>query len=50
MIPKVLEWGRNYKFSQLKSDALAACTLAAVAIPQGLAYAKLAEVPPIHGL
>jgi MFS superfamily sulfate permease-like transporter len=28
---------------------VAACTIAAVAVPQGLAYAKLAEVEPVHG-
>lgn len=49
LIPKVLQWGRSYKVAQLKGDLLAACTIAAVAIPQGLAYAKLADVDPVHG-
>lgn len=49
LVPQVLTWGRQYKLSLLKSDAVAACTIAAVAVPQGLAYAKLAEVDPVHG-
>ncbi len=49
MVPKVLEWGREYRFAQFKSDIVSACTIAAVAVPQGLAYAKLAEVEPVHG-
>ncbi len=49
MIPKVLEWGREYRFAQFKGDFMSACTIAAVAVPQGLAYARLAEVEPVHG-
>jgi MFS superfamily sulfate permease-like transporter len=50
VFPTVLSWGRLYHLSNLKNDVVAALTVAAVALPQGLAYARLAEVDPIHGV
>lgn len=41
---------RNYKRSFWRGDAQAGLTVAIFAIPQAIAYALLAEVPPIHGL
>lgn len=46
----VLEWGPNYTFSLLKSDIVSGLTIASLAIPQGISYAKLANLPPIVGL
>ncbi|XP_057415058.1 probable sulfate transporter 3.3 isoform X2 [Lotus japonicus] len=40
----------NYNFSLFKSDLIAGLTLASLAIPQGISYAKLASLPPIVGL
>jgi hypothetical protein len=33
----------------VRADALAALTVACLAVPQSMAYALLAGVPPIHG-
>ena len=41
---------RGYALSWLSGDLLAATTLAAIAIPEQLATARLAEMPPITGL
>jgi SulP family sulfate permease len=41
---------RNYRPSWLVSDAVAAMTLAAIAIPEQLATARLVGVPPMAGL
>ncbi|KAL7000956.1 putative sulfate transporter 3.3, variant 2 [Sarracenia purpurea var. burkii] len=46
----VLEWGPNYSFRLLKSDIVSGLTIASLAIPQGISYAKLANLPPIVGL
>ncbi|KAM3383029.1 putative sulfate transporter 3.5 [Capsicum galapagoense] len=43
-LPKY-DWKKNFKF-----DLLAGITIASLAIPQGISYAKLAELPPIIGL
>ena len=40
----------NYKPSWLVSDAIAALTLAAIAIPEQLATARLVGMPPMAGL
>ncbi|GFD78443.1 sodium-independent anion transporter [Tenacibaculum sp. KUL118] len=49
LIP-ILEWIPNYKKSQLKGDVVAGITVAIVLIPQGIAYALIAGLPPIYGL
>ncbi|XVE77820.1 hypothetical protein DITRI_Ditri13aG0093100 [Diplodiscus trichospermus] len=46
----ILEWGPRYSFQLLKSDLIAGITIASLAIPQGISYAKLANLPPILGL
>ncbi|MBA6156047.1 solute carrier family 26 protein [Tenacibaculum sp. S7007] len=49
LIP-ILEWLPNYKKSQLRGDVIAGITVAIVLIPQGIAYALIAGLPPIYGL
>lgn len=46
----LLEWLPNYKKEQLKGDFIAGITVATVLIPQGIAYALIAGLPPIYGL
>lgn len=46
----VLEWGPRYRLALLKSDLISGITIASLAIPQGISYAKLANLPPILGL
>ncbi len=41
---------RRYRPSDARSDVLAGLTVAAVAVPQAMAYAMIIEVPPIYGL
>ena len=43
-------WLKGYEPSFLKKDALAGLTVAAVLIPQSMAYAILAGLPPVYGL
>ncbi|CAO2044019.1 unnamed protein product [Urochloa humidicola] len=46
----ILDWLPGYSFSLFKSDLIAGLTIASLAIPQGISYAKLASLPPIIGL
>ena len=46
----ILDWGRRYKTSTLFNDALAAVIVTIMLIPQSLAYALLAGLPPQMGL
>ncbi|XP_061366980.1 sulfate transporter 3.1-like [Gastrolobium bilobum] len=46
----MLEWAPQYTLQFLKSDLIAGITIASLAIPQGISYAKLANLPPILGL
>lgn len=46
----ILEWLPNYKTSFLKDDVLAGITVGIILIPQGIAYALIAGLPPIYGL
>ncbi|KAH7570980.1 hypothetical protein JRO89_XS05G0233200 [Xanthoceras sorbifolium] len=46
----ILEWGPNYSLKIFKSDVVSGLTIASLAIPQGISYAKLANLPPIVGL
>jgi sulfate permease, SulP family len=43
-------WLKGYETSFFKKDALAGLTVAAVLIPQSMAYAILAGLPPVYGL
>ncbi len=45
-----LEWGRTYNRVALSNDALAALIVTIMLIPQSLAYALLAGLPPEMGL
>lgn len=46
----ILEWLPNYNKSQFKGDLSAGLTVGVMLIPQGMAYAMLAGLPPIYGL
>ncbi|CAI7790811.1 unnamed protein product [Closterium sp. NIES-53] len=46
----ILEWVSNYKLSNLFGDVVAGLTIASLAVPQDLGYAKLAKLPLINGL
>ncbi|OVA15536.1 STAS domain [Macleaya cordata] len=46
----ILEWAPRYTFQYFKADLIAGITIASLAIPQGISYAKLANLPPIYGL
>jgi high affinity sulfate transporter 1 len=41
---------RTYDRSLLRTDAMAGLSVAAVTLPVALAYAQLAELPPVYGL
>src|SRR5690606_3920998 len=45
-----LEWLPNYKRTDLSGDLSAGLIVAIMLIPQGMAYAMLAGVPPVMGL
>ena len=46
----ILEWLKPYDRSWLKGDISAGLTVGIMLIPQGMAYALIAGVPPIYGL
>jgi len=46
----ILEWLPNYNKSYFKGDLAAGLTVGVMLIPQGMAYAMLAGLPPIYGL
>src|SRR5512139_1666474 len=46
----VLSWLPSYDKTWLKFDIIAGLTLAAFAIPENMAYATLAGLPPEYGL
>jgi SulP family sulfate permease len=41
---------RDYRLADLRGDALAGCSVAAVAVPQAMAYAMIAGLPVEYGL
>jgi SulP family sulfate permease len=45
-----LEWLRNYQRKDLKGDLTAGLIVAIMLVPQGMAYAMLAGLPPVVGL
>ena len=49
LIP-VLDWGRQYKAVDLRADAIAGVVVLFITIPQVVAYAFLAGLPPETGL
>ena len=46
----ILEWLPNYNSSLFKGDLIAGLTVGIILIPQGIAYALIAGLPPIYGL
>lgn len=45
-----LGWLRHYDAARFRGDLLAGITVGVVLIPQGMAYALLAGIPPVYGL
>ena len=43
-------WIRGYRIGSFRGDFIAGITVAAVLIPQSMAYAMLAGMPPVYGL
>ena len=46
----ILEWFSTYKKDWLKGDLGAGLTVGVMLIPQGMAYASIAGMPPVYGL
>lgn len=46
----LLDWGRRYSPALFRSDLVAGLTVAVMLIPQAMAYAALAGMPPVTGL
>ncbi|CAG8575183.1 2023_t:CDS:2 [Paraglomus brasilianum] len=46
----IVTWIRRYNLTWLLGDIIAGLTVGAVVIPQGMAYAKVAGLPPEYGL
>ncbi|KAK4267471.1 hypothetical protein QN277_024248 [Acacia crassicarpa] len=46
----IFEWAPHYSLKLFRSDIISGLTIASLAIPQGISYAKLANLPPIIGL
>lgn len=46
----ILDWLPNYNKAWLKGDINAGLTVGVMLIPQGIAYAMIAGLPPIYGL
>ncbi|XWS72005.1 hypothetical protein CRYUN_Cryun02cG0003500 [Craigia yunnanensis] len=46
----LFEWLPKYNLRLLRYDLLAGITITSLAIPQGISYAKLGDLPPIIGL
>ncbi|WP_370086961.1 SulP family inorganic anion transporter [Ekhidna sp.] len=46
----VLQWLPSYKKEQLSGDLFAGITVGVMLIPQGMAYALIAGLPPVYGL
>ena len=46
----ILQWLPEYRRSQLKGDLSGGITVGIMLIPQGMAYAMIAGLPPVYGL
>lgn len=46
----ILQWLPSYQRSQLNGDLFAGITVGVMLIPQGMAYALIAGLPPVYGL
>jgi MFS superfamily sulfate permease-like transporter len=49
-ISSFFDWPERYNANNLRTDILAGLTVALVLIPQSMAYAELAGLPPYYGL
>ena len=49
-LSKPFHWVQSYSRKHVVADVVAGVTVGVMLIPQGMAYAKLASLPPIHGL
>lgn len=47
---RCLEWIPDYDFSRFRGDVMGGLTTGVMLIPQGMAYAVIAGLPPIYGL
>lgn len=45
-----LEWASSYKKAYFQKDLIAGLTVGIVLVPQAMAYAMIAGLPPVHGL
>ncbi len=45
-----LRWSRGYKKNDLHADLIAGLTVGVVLVPQAMAYAMVAGLPPVYGL
>ncbi|XP_010051595.2 probable sulfate transporter 3.5 [Eucalyptus grandis] len=46
----IFEWLPKYNLKLFRYDLLAGITITSLAIPQGISYAKLGDIPPVVGL
>ncbi|KAI9206425.1 sulfate transporter N-terminal domain with GLY motif-domain-containing protein [Polychytrium aggregatum] len=46
----ILQWLPQYRLQYLYRDIMAGITIAALIVPQGMAYAVMANLPPVYGL
>lgn len=46
----IVGWSRHYPREHLRGDLIAGATVAVMLLPQGMAYANLAGMPPVTGL
>jgi MFS superfamily sulfate permease-like transporter len=46
----IFDWPKRYSANSLRTDIIAGLTVALVLIPQSMAYAELAGLPPYYGL
>ncbi len=46
----ILQWASHYKSVSLRGDVFAGLTVGIMLIPQGMAYALIAGLPPVYGL
>ncbi|KAB1206931.1 High affinity sulfate transporter 2 [Morella rubra] len=46
----ILEWAKGYNLTKFKGDLISGLTIASLAIPQDIGYAKLAHLPAENGL
>ena len=45
-----LKWLRTYPWDLVHKDVIAGCTVGIMLVPQGMAYAMIAGLPPQYGL